>query len=597
MTTKLNIILNSLFWHLLRSAQRPKAGIPNPFVVFDESAPAQELNQLEPSVVGFAVVVWFSAFFGHVNGSHRKSLIIAEKEKETEKEKEVELVRTERSDSVYEDVENGNVNESKLRKSPTDDTLNFFDCEEINEDDSDKTASLSPSRKIELSNDRHNNETVKKLDEQFHFIAHALIEGKFVELSLLSIFLSATNHSDLVGLAYLVIDIWILTNLRNREKLAKVWLKISTFFLLCVFGQYYAVLRIPPIDQGVEQWKVEDGESFGTKLFGGPWCGIFRQHADNNSYNMTKPYGWNEWSTTCIPNTYSAFLTMDFVTLLILSYAYVELQNGVSKPALMSKTFMVGRTRRSVADMLAFLLFVVLPYIILFSVFVVSTLAFNLLTYLYVPIIMSMVVLQSDKNTEHHIGRNERMWKPLLWVALGNVVARLIFQAPVFNPSNNMDSWQVMFGLRKSHSTNDQHLPKLELKIDVIICVLVTFQIIVLRREEISFIVVQKRKLKEGENANGDLIIESIEAVRLDVIQKIRDKFKALNDYMVLVASERNEANEEVNWENYLLKNRILGKQQVSEWRRAERGGGGVGRELKETLTLTKLTKSISRRS
>jgi len=99
----------------------------------------------------------------------------------------------------------------------------------------------------------------------------------------------------------------------------------------------------------------------------------------------------------------------------------------------------------------------------------------------------------------------------------------------------------------------------------MIIAIWVCLQIFLLRRDEVQFLIAELKTQRSVQVLNGEQVIDDIESSRKEVMKKIRDKFKALNDYMVLVAGERNEANEEVNWEQYLLKNRILGKQQVSQ--------------------------------
>jgi len=86
-------------------------------------------------------------------------------------------------------------------------------------------------------------EVVKKLDDTYKFFSHTFVEGKFVELSLFAIFVSAINHSDLLGLVFLLINIWVFRNTNDRRKCRRQWLKIAGFFLVSVFAQYIASER------------------------------------------------------------------------------------------------------------------------------------------------------------------------------------------------------------------------------------------------------------------------------------------------------------------------------------------------------------------
>jgi len=590
------------YWYGLK---RPAGGVPNPFVEFDEDAiKTVSLTQLEPSILGFATCVWFAAFFGHVNGSFHRFLKKFEEESEgvddiiieidqniDDRSNDIEMVSVGsggfRQRTVFREArESADNEEISDDNNISERTMNFFDAVETHTTDATDTPDTdfattrsisvrstsrrrltASEREEDIQNKEHAEKTVKKLDEQFQFISTTLVEGKFLEISVMAIFISAVNHCDMLGLFYLLINIWILCNLTDRSKCRHHWLKISGFYLISVFGQYWAVLRNPPIQSEPWNSNLDNGGDVGTRLFGGPWCGIFRQFTPTaNNYNVTNPFGWNEWAGVCIPNTYKSFLTTDFVVLLILAYTYVELKINLGPRGIMSKNFVNSSLRRLPSDVVAFVLFVAFPYCTLLTSFLLATMTFNLLSFLYVPIIMVMVIRHSNIIGKLHIGRSEKMWTPLLAVSLGNLIIRFLFQAPMFKPSHGMDSWQVLFGFRKAHSDNTEHWPKLEMQIDLLIAVMVCVQIFLLRRDEIKFLIKEKERLKTAEDENGNNILITIENVRMDVMDKIRDRFRALNDYMVLVASERNEANLEVNWEQYLLKNRILGKQQTSSF-------------------------------
>lgn len=88
-------------------------------------------------------------------------------------------------------------------------------------------------------------------------------------------------------------------------------------------------------------------------------------------------YEFPSYACFCIPFTVQRFLTVDFLTLLVLCYCYVELQDpqfDLPQQEMLSSQFVSSETRDNLKDLLAFILFICWPYVTAFAVFYTSTL-------------------------------------------------------------------------------------------------------------------------------------------------------------------------------------------------------------------------------
>jgi hypothetical protein len=240
-------------------------------------------------------------------------------------------------------------------------------------------------------------------------------------------------------------------------------------------------------------------------------------------------------------------------------YCYVELRDPSldGRESAFDLNFVTAHTRRSLQSVLAFLLFIPLPYITLGIVMLFGSMAYNWLTFWYVALVMRAVTLHSNgaKNTEiaNHIGRDPTIWTPILRFAVFSLFVRLIFQFPYIPESFNVNSWQVQFGLRKVYGTyenaKDERQIGTEIVIDAVVASLAALQMLLLRRPELMHIISVAHYLEPYKQRNGNTVIRRIERERDATMEGIRTKFRQMHDFCVLVSQSREKANDEVKWE------------------------------------------------
>lgn len=115
------------------------------------------------------------------------------------------------------------------------------------------------------------------------------------------------------------------------------------------------------------------------------------------TYSPVTPteYSFSNWACFCIPENSTSYLTVDFITLLVISYAYVELKNPLydsEHATLLSNKFVRAENRTEGLDVVAFLLWIVFPYFNVVAVLFAATLVFNLLSFFYVPMVFHLVL-------------------------------------------------------------------------------------------------------------------------------------------------------------------------------------------------------------
>ncbi|GMH59489.1 hypothetical protein TrLO_g7100 [Triparma laevis f. longispina] len=570
------------FWYGLK---RPGSGVPDPF---SGSTSSFNVEEVEPSIKGFCTCLWLAAYYGFVSrkiasSNNSNSELLKGGSQRMEKVSEgVELVEM---DSGWEERKKkpeggGSVRRrsSALKKEggdggddSDDSDMTFFDAHhshhsqsvenvDVEVDEGQKPTSNSSSSD---SDRRTSINRAESVNSHFAFISRTFLQGRTLEIAILFMFIAALNHSDLLGLVYFGCAVYCFLSSRQQCKLR--WIPISCIFLVGLFAQYFAILRIHPALR-------YDDTSHWVDFFGGTWCGMFR------TYSPVTPteYSFSNWACFCIPENSTSYLTVDFITLLVISYAYMELKNPLydsEHATLLSNKFVRAENRTEGLDVVAFLLWIVFPYFNVVAVLFAATLVFNLLSFFYVPMVFHLVLnhvrfadLKAGQR-ENHFGRDYKMWKDIFLFAIFSIFVRFLYQLPYIKPNYGVDSYAVLFGLRKSHGDMSSKATPSEIIVDATIASLVAVQIWLLKRKEVDLICEVAETEECIKSENGALIITKITKKREESMEEIRSKFIRMHEFCKLVSQSREEQEEQNDWKKYLLKSRLeasLGRGRIS---------------------------------
>ena len=225
-------------------------------------------------------------------------------------------------------------------------------------------------------------------------------------------------------------------------------------------------------------------------------------------------------------------MTVDFIALLVICYAYVELKDAKfdnDNVSLFSSTFVRAHTRTEVLDAVAFFVWIVFPYLNAIAVFFTATLVFNFLTFLYVPLVFHMLLnhvrFASGVNGERelHFGRDWKAWRWLFAFAVVSIFVRFAYQLPYIKSTYAIDSYAMILGLRKSQLdlTRDKSTPP-ELVVDAVIASIVAVQMWLLKRKEVDLICNTAEVEEHFRKQNGSLVIAKIQSKRNQSMEEVR---------------------------------------------------------------------------